>query len=137
MLLARLALATALLAPLAGCPSRAVTPAPTPTPPATTQAPPTGTDPLLTADGRHFAQARTYQGECAPAGSRGGCYSITLEPDGRFRHMLLDAPLGGTYVVEGDQVRLTPDGEAAPSAMTLSADRARLDDYVYQPAVEP
>ncbi len=89
-------------------------------------------DPMLTADGRHFAASRTYQGECAPAGSRGGCYSVDLQPDGSYRHMLLDAPITGTYVIAGDQVNFTPAGAAPPSSMTLSADRTKLDDYVYQ-----
>ena len=99
----------------------------------TTQTPPAG-DPLLTADGHHFAASRTYQGECMPAGSRGGCYSVTLEPDGTFRHWLLDAAVTGTYSIDGDQVALTPNGGAEPSTMTLSADRTKLDDFVYQPA---
>ena len=30
-------------------------------------------------------------------------------------------------------VQLTPGGAAPPSTMTLSADRTKLDDYVYQP----
>lgn len=90
-------------------------------------------DPVLTADGTHFAASRTYQGECAPAGSRGGCYSISLEPDGSYRQVLLDAAITGTYVVSGATVQLTPGGAAPPSTMTLSADRTKLDDYVYQP----
>lgn len=93
-------------------------------------------DPMLTTDGQHFAASRTYQGECAPAGSRGGCYSVSLEPDGSYRHMLLDAPITGTYVIAGDKVNFTPAGAAPPSTMTLSADRTRLDDYVYQPPTQ-
>ena len=128
---ALLALALAALAPLAGCPAPAATPAPVePTPTTTDPQPPASTDPVLTADGRHFAAARTYQGECAPAGSRGGCYSLTLEPDGRFRHMLLDAAVSGTYVIAGDQVQLTPDGAAPPQSLPLSPDRGKVGDYV-------
>ncbi len=130
-MMSRLALAS--LAVVAGCPQRSVAPAP----PAIEQPAPASSDPLLTADGLRVSASRTFQGECAPAGSRGGCYSVTLEPDGRFRHMLLDAAITGTYVVEGDLVRLTPDGEAPPSTMRLSADRTRLGDYVHTPAVEP
>ncbi len=114
----------------AGCPSRAVVP-----PPPVVQQP-VG-DPDLTADGKHFALARKYQGECMPAQSRGGCYWISLEPDGTFRNMLLDAAITGTYEIKGDQVLLTPSGDAPPSAMTLSADKLKLGDFVYQPAVEP
>lgn len=128
-MLRRLVVAATLVAPLAltaGCPARAVTPPPTPVTPAG--------DPMLTADGQHFATTRLYQGECV--GGRGGCYSVTLEPDGSFRNMLLDAAILGTYVIAGDQVQLTPNG-APPSTMTLSADRTKLDDFVYQPAIEP
>ena len=122
------------IALVAACPARSAAPAPGPVvEPSPVQSDP---DPLITADG-HFAAARTYQGECMPAGSRGGCYSITLEPDGQFRHMLLDAAVTGTYVIKGDNVDLTPSGSTPPSTMVLSADRATLGDYAYQPAVEP
>ena len=95
-----------------------------------------GGDPLLTADGKHFAASRTYQGECMPAGSRGGCYTITLHPDGTYSHMLLDAAMSGTYVIDGDQVTLTPDNDTDVQTMTLSPDRLRLGDYAYQAAAE-
>ena len=129
--LRRLVATTTLLAPLAlfaGCPARAVTP-----PPGPVVQP--GTDPMMAADGKHFAMTRLYKGECV--GGRGGCYSVTLEPDGQFRDMLLDAAIIGTYAIVGDQVTLTPSGDAPPSTMTLSADRTKLDDFVYVPAVEP
>lgn len=116
-------LGTGLIA-AAGCPSSAAKPV--------VQQPPTGGDPLFTADGKHFAASRTYQGECMPAGSRGGCYSITLEPDGSYRHVLLDAAVSGTYAIAGDDVSLTPDGDMPPQTMTLSADRSRLGDFAYQ-----
>lgn len=105
-----------------------------PAPPPTTGS---SADPLLTADGRWFASERLYQGACAPAGTRGGCYSITLRPDGSYRHMLLDAALAGTYVIAGDQVTLTPSSPAEPQTMTLSSDRMRLGDYAYQPPAPP
>ena len=109
----------------AGCPASSGKPV--------VQQPPTGGDPLLTADGKHFAASRTYQGECMPAGSRGGCYSITLEPDGTYRHVLLDAAVTGKYAIAVDEVSLTPDGDMPPQTMTLSADRSRLGDFAYQP----
>lgn len=115
----------------AGCPARKVV---APPPPTIQQ--PTG-DAALTADGKHFAMTRKYQGECMPAGSRGGCYWISLEPDGSYQHMLLDAAVRGTYEIKGDQVELTPTGEMPPQAMTLSADRTKLGDFEYQPYVEP
>ena len=114
----------------AGCPAGGGPP-----PPPVVQ-PPTDADPLLTTDGRHFAAVRTYKGECMPAQSRGGCYSVTLQPDGQFRNVLLDAAIIGTYVIDGNAVHLTPSGAAPPSTMTLSADRNRLDDFVYEPSVE-
>ena len=103
-------------------------------PPAPTPAvQPPASDPLLTTDGQHFAATRTYQGECAPAGGRGGCYTITLEPDGSYRHVLLDAAVTGTYVITGAAVHLTPSGDMPPATMTLSADRTHLDEFVLQP----
>lgn len=115
---------------LAGCPAKKVA-----APPTTGEV---AGDPLLTADGHHFAQTRFYKGECMPAGTRGGCYSVTLNPDGTYSHMLLDAAVTGTYSIDGDQVALTPNGGAEPSTMTLSADRLKLGDFVYEvaPAAE-
>lgn len=121
-----LALVVSSVALLTACPSRGADPKSPPTQPEG--------DPLLTPDGRHFAASRTYQGECMPAQSRGGCYSFTLSPDGTYRQMLLDAAVTGTYVISGDQVSFTPDGDMPPSTMTLSSDRTKLDDYTYQPA---
>lgn len=112
------------LTTLTACPSGS-TPAPSP--------PTQPADPLLTADGRHFAAERTYQGECMPAQSRGGCYSLTLFPDGTYRQVLLDAAVTGAYSISGTTVSLTPDNDMPPATMTLSADRTKLDDYVYQP----
>ena len=72
----------------------------------------------------------------APAGSRGGCYSVTLDPDGTYRHMMLDAAITGTYQIDGSTVAFKPNGEAQPTTMTLSADRTRLDDFVFQTPVQ-
>lgn len=120
-----LALALSSIAFLTACPARTTDPKTPPTDPAG--------DPLLTPDGRHFASSRTYQGECMPAQSRGGCYSFTFAPDGTYRQMLLDAAVTGTYEISGDTVSFKPDGDMPPSTMTLSADRTKLDDYTYQP----
>ena len=100
--------------------------------PATSEPQPLAHDPLVDTSG-HFVASRTYQGECMPAGSRGGCYSITLEPDGSYHQVLLDATVSGTYAIAGDDVHLTPAGDMPPATMTLSADRSHLGDYVYQP----
>lgn len=92
----------------------------------------TAGDGALTVDGRHFAAERVYQGECAPPGTRGGCHTLTLRPDGSFRNWLFDAGLEGSYVIEGDSVVLTPSGAAPPERLTLSADRTRLGDLTLQ-----
>lgn len=128
----RLALASLLLAGACHGSSTVTTPTTGNQPPVTQSG-----DPLLAADGKHFAADRTYKGECMPAGSRGGCYAVTLAADGSFRNMLLDAAITGTYEISGDTVTLTPAGEAPPSTMTLSADRTKLDDYTYEPVLEP
>ena len=128
----RLALASLLLAGACHGSSTVTTPTTGNQPPVTQSG-----DPLLAADGKHFAADRTYKGECMPAGSRGGCYSITLDPDGHYRNWLLDAAISGTYEIAGAEVRFTPEGDAPPSTMTLSADRTTLDDYRFEPAVEP
>ena len=67
-----------------------------------------------------------------PAGSRGGCHTVTLRPDGTFTNFLFDAAVQGTYTVEGSSVTLTgPDPE--PVVMTLSADRTKLDSLSLKP----
>lgn len=62
------------------------------------------TGPLVWEAGRADA---FFQGDCTPAGSRGGCYSLTLRKDGSFRQVLLDASQSGTYVVEGNVLVLS------------------------------
>lgn len=60
-----------------------------------------------------------FRGTCAPPGSRGGCYSLTLKADGTFRQVLLDAIQGGTYAIQGDKLVLTfPKGGPAEQALT-------------------
>lgn len=60
-----------------------------------------------------------FQGTCAPAGSRGGCYRLTLKADGTFQHVLMDATMGGTYVIDGGTLTLTfPKGGPEPQTLT-------------------
>ena len=59
----------------------------------------------VTADGR-FTKELVYEGECMPAGSRGGCHTVTLRPDGTFTNFLFDAAIQGTYTVEGSGTKL-------------------------------
>jgi hypothetical protein len=107
------------------------------TPPVTTPTPP-ATGGGLTADGRHFATERVYQGECAPAGSRGGCHTITLRPAGTYRNFLFDAAIDGTYEIRGDVVTLRGSDASMPAEqLTLSADRTRLGDLTLQPTPTP
>ncbi len=108
-----------------GCPGQ-----PAPARPQTAQPPPpsqpTGE---LTLDGKHFATERVYQGECMPAGSRGGCHTLTLRPDGTFRNFLYDAAILGTYEIQGTEVALRGGDASMPiERLTLSADRTRLGD---------
>lgn len=99
-------------------------PMPTPTEPAP---PVQQNDGVFTADGKAFAAERVYEGNCAPAGSRGGCYRLTLRPDGSMEYFMLDAAVRGTYVIEGDTVTFTPaDGQA--QKLALSADRTMVGE---------
>ena len=102
------------LALLAGCPKPSAIP---PKPPVE----------QLTANGKHFATERIYEGECAMVGSRGGCHTITFRPDGTYRDFLFDAGIEGTYEISGTDVTLTStDTTLPPEKLTLSADRAQL-----------
>jgi len=101
----------------AGCGSSA--------PPTTPPSPPTAVSP-------HVAKERVYEGECMPAGSRGGCHTVTLRPDGTYRNFLFDAAMDGTYSIAGNVVSLNgPDRE--PITMTLSADGTKLDALTLKP----
>ena len=104
--------------------------------------PPAPVTPGLTADGKHLATEREFVGPCAPAGSRGGCHSFTLSPDGSYRNMLYDAAITGTYEIKDGAVHLsaaTPEAPT-PDPLTLSADLTRLSDdtneFVYTPATD-
>lgn len=99
--------------------------------PTTTPPPPTG-DGVLGPDGHHVAKERVYEGDCMPAGTRGGCHRVTLLPDGTFINFLFDAAMNGTYSIDGATVSLQgPDPE--PITMTLSADGKRLDTLDLKP----
>jgi hypothetical protein len=101
-------------------------PMPAPPPP-----PPAG-DGLLGPDGHHVAKERVYEGDCMPAGTRGGCHTVTLRPDGTYRNFLFDAGMDGTYSIDNSVVSLKgPDPE--PITMTLSADGTKLDSLALKP----
>ncbi len=103
---------------------------PTSAPPTTPPPPPA--DVLLGPDGHHVARERVYEGDCMPQGTRGGCHTVTLRPDGSYRNFLFDAAMDGTYTIDGATVSLKgPDPE--PITMTLSADGTKLDTLVLKP----
>lgn len=98
--------------------------------PTTTTATPTPTQgepiPVLSADGTRVRAERVYVGDCAPVGSRGGCHTITLRPDGTYRNFLYDAAIDGTYVISGGMVKLTASDPTLTEALPLSADGNEL-----------
>ncbi len=106
---------------LAACGSKAATPSNTAVdPPAQTAPSPLGMD------GKHVAAERVYEGRCAPPGSRGGCFSITLRPDGTYKNFLYDAAIEGTYSISDHT--LTLEGPSASEHMTFSPDYEKLDN---------
>ncbi len=121
-------LASTLFVTLAACSSSA---APSSTTPPTTEG---GTAPItqaptspFTADGKHFAAERVYEGNCAPAGSRGGCYTLTLRPDGTMGYFMLDAGMDGTYEIKDEVVIITATG-GRPQPFPLSSDHSKAGD---------
>ena len=81
---------------------------------------------------RHFETERVYEGNCAPAGTRGGCYRLTLRPDGTMAYLMLDAAVKGTYVIDGDTITITmAPGETQQFA--LSADRTMAGELKLKP----
>ena len=117
-----------LLAVLVACAPKAATPpAPVGDPPATA-APTPPAAALLGPDGTHVAVERTYEGHCAPEGSRGGCVTITLRPDGSYRNFQYDMALEGTYTISDHTVTLAGPEPGMTEQMTLSADGEKLDD---------
>ena len=98
-------------------------------PPPSTPPPPPAGDALLGPDGHHVAKERVYEGDCMPGGTRGGCHTVTLRPDGTYRNFLFDAAMDGTYSIDGTIVSLKgPDPD--PITMTLSADGTKLDSLI-------
>lgn len=91
--------------------------------------------PALSADGKHFAADAKFQGECAPAGGRGGCYVLTFHPDGSAEHLLLDATERGTYRIDGKAVIYKSTLPDAQDQRFESSDDFRTlgKDYRYVP----
>lgn len=98
--------------------------APTTTP-STTTSPPSRPD-YLSADGTRFATERVYEGECMPAGTRGGCHTLTLRPDGTARNFLFDAAMDGTYSIQGSTVTFVGTDPEMREELPLSADGKTL-----------
>lgn len=98
--------------------------APTTTPGATTSPPPLPG--YLSADGTRFATERVYEGDCMPAGSRGGCHTLTLRPDGTARNFLFDAAVDGTYSIHGSTVTFVGTGTDMRDELPLSEDGKTL-----------
>src|SRR4051794_19637445 len=100
---------TLLVILLVACGSKATTPSNTavdpPASPSSSQSP-------LGPDGTHVAAERVYEGRCAPAGSRGGCVTITLRPNGTYRNWQYDAAIDGTYTIAGHTLTLAGGPEA-------------------------
>jgi hypothetical protein len=115
-------LRSALLVLLVACGPKATAPS---TPVNSDPSTPAQTSPLGP-DGKHVAAERVYEGRCAPAGSRGGCVTITLRPDGTYRNFLYDAAIDGTYTIVDHT--LTLNGPSGNETMTFSADWEKLDD---------
>lgn len=102
---------------------------PSPQPTTTPLPPPPTTQP---ADPHHVTAETTYEGDCMPAGSRGGCHTVTLRTDGTYRNFLFDAVMEGTYSIDGDVLTMNgPSNE--PIKMTFSEDRSKLDNLVLKP----
>ena len=83
---------------------------------------------LFVVGGKHFAEVRVYEGNCAPPGSRGGCVTITLRPDGTYRNFQYDMAIDGTYTIADGKVTLTGPEPGMVEEMTLSPDGKKLDE---------
>ncbi len=122
---------TACVASSGPAPTGTTTP-PTTTPPR--EVPPVATPSFLSADGRTVASERTYKGDCAPAGTRGGCHTITLRPDGTYRNFLYDAAIEGKYEISNSTVHLAGPAPDSDQHLALAADGSMLGDMAYEPA---
>lgn len=108
---------------LVGCGPKTTTPSNTAVdPPASAPEAPS----IVGPGGKHVAAERAYEGRCAPPGTRGGCITITLRPDGTYKNFLYDAAIEGTYTISDHT--LTLEGPSASEHMTFSADYEKLDD---------
>jgi hypothetical protein len=107
------------------------TPAPQPQPDPQPQ--PQPADPVLSDDGHHVRVDRVYEGQCMPAGTRGGCHTITLKADGTYENFLFDAMIRGTYEIQDHVVTLSGQGTDTPEQLTLSDDFGMLGDLPYKP----
>jgi hypothetical protein len=106
-----------------------------PSAPTTLPGSPAAGAPALSPDGKRFAADTKYQGACAPAGSRGGCYALTFHPDGSAERLLLDATESGKYRIEGKAVLYRSTMPEAQEERFESTDGFRTlgADYHYAP----
>jgi hypothetical protein len=112
---------------LVACAPKATTPSNTAADPsASAPAPAPEPGSIVGPGGKHVATERVYEGKCAPPGSRGGCITITLRPDGTYKNFLYDAAIEGTYSISDHT--LTLEGPAASEHMTFSPDYEKLDE---------
>ncbi len=95
------------------------------TTPSTTTSPPSRKD-YLSADGTRFATERVYEGDCMPAGTRGGCHTLTLRPDGTARNFLFDAAVDGTYSIQGSTLTFVGSAPDMRDELPLSEDGKTL-----------
>lgn len=126
---------TCLCAGLVGCTPPPPGPrAPATTPTTTTPANPTQSEPATPEiRGGHFTVEHVYEGECMPAGTRGGCHRVTLRVDGTFQNFLFDAAVQGTYNIDGRTVTLIGNGMANTEQLELSADGKLLGKLPLKP----
>jgi hypothetical protein len=71
----------------------------------------------------------SYKGGCAPAGSREGCYVLTVEPSGKANLLLHDAGVAGSLKKNGSTWIFTPDGKARPVTFTVKDQRHLDSEY--------
>ncbi len=81
-------------------------------PSAASSAPPRQQNGVPATQNGHFAEPVTYRGGCSygPKGD-GGCFTLTLLPDGGGSHVRIDVPVPVRYQVEGNTLTLWEDGK--------------------------